>query len=220
MPPIETIFFDLDGTLTDPKDGITKSIQYALEQMGVISPPHDKLTHLIGPPLSYYFSEMLGADKVTAAIVHYRQRYDVDGLCLTKNLVYPGIEIVLADLQRQGKKLFVVSAKPQILAEKIIRHFNLSRYFHHVYGAEADETRSHKDELIAHVLEQEKLSPKTAVMIGDRKYDIEGANANGVSSIGVLWGYGSHEELQAANPSAIAKCPGELLQILSNLNRG
>ncbi len=217
MKNLDAIFFDLDGTLTDPKIGITKSIQYALEQMGAVSPSLDELALLIGPPLRHYFSNILGANKAEAAIDHYRQRYDIEGYCLTENLVYPGIESVLTNLQAQGKRLLVVSAKPQLIAHRIVQHFGLDKYFSHVYGAELDETRSNKDELIAHVLEQEKLSPDIAVMVGDRKYDIVGAAANGVASVGVLWGYGSADELKAANPTFLASRPDVLLDIFSEL---
>jgi phosphoglycolate phosphatase len=203
--------------LTDPKIGITRSIQYALEKMGADSPSLDELALLIGPPLNLYFAGVLGADKAEAAVGHYRQRYDVEGYCLTENLVYPGIESVLTNLQAQQKRLFVVSAKPQVIAERIVRHFDLGKYFNKVYGAELDETRSHKDELIAYVLEKEKLSSDAAVMIGDRKYDIVGAAANGVSSIGVLWGYGSRDELKSANPTFLASQPDELLDIITEL---
>lgn len=217
MKNLDAIFFDLDGTLTDPKVGITKSIQYALEQMGAASPSLDELASLIGPPLRHYFSDVLGADKAEAAVDHYRQRYDIEGYCLTENVVYPGIESVLTNLQTQGTRLLVVSAKPQVIANRIVQHFGLNKYFGHVYGAELDETRSHKDELIAYVLEQEKLSADAVIMVGDRKYDIIGAAANGVASIGVLWGYGSAEELAAANPTFLAKKTDELLDIFSEL---
>jgi phosphoglycolate phosphatase len=217
MKKLDAIFFDLDGTLTDSEIGITKSIRYALEQMGAISPPLDELALLIGPSLRHYFADVLGADRAETAVGHYRQRYDIEGYCLTENIVYPGIEPVLTNLHAQCKRLFVVSAKARVIADRIVQHFGLGRYFGHVYGAELDGTRIHKDELIAYVLEQEKLTPDAAVMVGDRKYDIIGAAANGVSSVGVLWGYGSADELKAANPTFLATQPDELLDIFSEL---
>jgi phosphoglycolate phosphatase len=182
--------------------------------MGRSPPPLEELIRNIGPPLRHYFAEVLGAEKVEEAIAHYRQRYDYEGKCLTENTVYPAIPSVLTTLQQHGKKLFVVTAKPQVIAEKIMKHFGLDNLFQHVYGAELDETRSDKAELIAYILEREKLLPETIVMVGDRKHDIIGAAKNKIRSIGVLWGYGSVDELQSAGATTIVQYPDDLLTIL------
>lgn len=217
MHNAENILFDLDGTLTDPKEGITKCISFALEQLGYKSPPLEDLKKYIGPPLLQTFQEILGKDdkhKHYTAVQLYLQRYFVEGKGLVENRIYPEILPMLSKLQSTGKKLFVATSKRQVVAEKVIQHFNMQSYFLQIYGPEMDGMRSDKGELIAYILEQENISPENAVMVGDRKHDIIGATNNGVRSIGVCWGYGSVEELESAGATAIANTPEELISLL------
>lgn len=214
---ISTVLFDLDGTLTDPFEGITRSIQYALEKMGAEAPETSALRWCIGPPLWESFRVLLGIEdksELDRAVAFYRERYTVTGLF--ENNLIGGIPELLADLTGAGLRLHVCTSKPHAYAGRIVEHFGLMRFFGKVYGAELDGTRSAKAELIAHVLAEEGIASSATAMIGDRKHDLIGANANGVTGIGVLWGYGSREELEAEKPLLIAESPAEISAILKN----
>lgn len=214
---ISTVLFDLDGTLTDPFEGITRSIQYALEKMGAEAPETSALRWCIGPPLWESFRALLGIEdksELDRAVAFYRERYTVTGLF--ENNLIGGIPELLADLTGAGLRLHVCTSKPHAYAGRIVEHFGLMRFFGKVYGAELDGTRSAKAELIAHVLAEEGIASSATAMIGDRKHDLIGANANGVTGIGVLWGYGSREELEAEKPLLIAESPAEISAILKN----
>ncbi len=211
-----SLFFDLDGTLTDPRDGIVRSIQYALKELGRMSPSAAELTRYIGPPLHESFSILLGtsdASRVEQAIALYRQRFAVEGIF--ENELYPGITVALTTLKARAHSLFVVTSKPTVFARKIVDHFALQAYFHNVYGSELDGTRANKAELIAHVLEQEHIPSNDAAMIGDREHDIKGALANAVQPIGVLWGYGSRAELIQAGAPVLCETPEVLAKHFS-----
>jgi phosphoglycolate phosphatase len=217
----QALLFDLDGTLSDPQEGITKSIAYAMERLGFIPPALSALTAFIGPPLKQCFQTLLNTEDtalVDRAVSLYRDRYISEGKGMTENAVYPEIAVVLEQLRLQGKRLYVVTSKPRGISEKIVTHFGLDKHFIKVYGSELDGTRSDKGDLIAYVLEQENLRAGHAVMIGDRKHDIIGANKNGLQSIGACWGYGSREELLNAKATALAISPQELLAIASAVN--
>src|ERR1700733_8744544 len=175
MNNVSTIFFDLDGTLIDSKEGITKSIKFALEQMGFSSPSVDDLTQHIGPSLSLFFGNVLGVENAETAIGHFRQRYEYENACLTEAILYPDILQVLATLRQSKKKLYVVTAKPKPIAERIVKHFDLHSYFQSTHGPAFDESHNDKGELIASILEQERISTSEAIMVGDRKHDILGA---------------------------------------------
>lgn len=193
----EYILFDLDGTLTDPKEGITRSIAYALEKLNATSLDEQTLESFIGPPLMESFCEVCGFDhdKAEKAIEYYRERFQQVGLY--ENKVYSGIEALLSELKKKGAKLAVATSKPTIFAEEILNHFNLKQYFDVVVGSNLDGTRSAKNEVIQEALKQLSFPPKEkVVMIGDRKYDMIGAKKEGISSIGVCYGYGSQEELK------------------------
>jgi phosphoglycolate phosphatase len=210
-----TILFDLDGTLTDPFEGITRSIQYALEKMSARVPEADDLRWCIGPPLWDSFRVLLETEdkaEQDRAVAFYRERFTVTGLF--ENTLIEGIPETLEDLGTAGFKMHVCTSKPHAYAGKIVEHFELMRFFGKVYGSELDGTRSAKSELISHILEQENIAPSEAVMIGDRNHDLIGANANDVAGIGVLWGYGSHEELELENPIHIATHPAQISAIL------
>ncbi len=211
---MRTIFFDLDGTLTDPKDGITRCIQYALESLGAIVPTTDELLWCIGPPLQASFVELLDGDEVSAgkAVALYRERFTETGLY--ENTLYDGIPEVLSELQAAGDRLFVATSKPHVYAERIVRHFGLDSYFDTVFGSELDGTRVDKSDLLAYAIERTETETGTAVMIGDRKHDMIGAQNNGLTGIGVLYGYGSHEELRTAGAQQLVSSPDTLLAAL------
>jgi len=206
------LFFDLDGTLTDSRPGIMASMRHALNVIGRESPSDAALLRFIGPPTHDAFRELLGTDDVelnTRTIALYRERYATLGLF--ENSVYPGVSAGLADLRSAGFTLSVVTSKPEIFATRIIDHFELAPYFKRVYGSELSGARSHKGELIAYVLASEGLQGADAWMFGDRMHDIRGAKQNSVNAAGVLWGYGSKEELTEAGAQAVYASMPELV---------
>jgi phosphoglycolate phosphatase len=208
---IENILFDLDGTLTDPQPGITKSIQYALEKLGKLVPPVDDLLWCIGPPLLGSLRKMLAADahKAETALYFYRERFNAVGKF--ENVVYPGIPETLTGLNRQGFNLFVATSKPYVFANDIMAHFDLLRFFKRVYGSELDGALVDKGELIAYILEREAILSKNTMMVGDRSHDILGAKKHGVYSLGVTYGYGTKEELVGSGADYIVDSPQEII---------
>jgi phosphoglycolate phosphatase len=213
MPTEPTLFFDLDGTLTDPKPGITGSIQYALRKLEREVPSQDELTWCIGPPLRASFTALLGGESLAdRAVELYRERFADVGLF--ENSVYPDIEHILATLSQSGMRMFVATSKPHVFAKRIIDHFGLARYFEHVYGSELDGTHVHKNDLLAHALRQTGVDPTQALMIGDRSHDVVGARTNGMDAIGVTYGYGSREELIAAGVRHLCASPRAILELI------
>ena len=211
---MDAIFFDLDGTLTDPKIGITRSIQYALEKLDQAIPTQDELTWCIGPPLRASFMKMLDSDQLAdRALLLYRERFADIGLY--ENRVYPGIEDTLTGLRGTGRRLFVATSKPGLYAERIIDHFGLRRYFECVFGPELDGTRSDKTELLDYALKATLVDRSQSVMIGDRSHDIIGARNNGMTAIGVLYGYGSKEELMEAGALHLCAEPQGVLECVA-----
>lgn len=209
------VLFDLDGTLTDPREGIVHCLKHALLGLGHNCPSDLELARFIGPPLHETFEVLLqhtDPRQINAAVDLYRQRFSSKGML--ENTVYPGIHAALTTLQNRGALLFVATSKPRVFAERIVEYFGLQKYFRTVYGSELDGTRSHKSHLIAHVLKAESLSPDSTVMVGDRAYDILGAKAQGVFPVGVLWGYGSYDELVAAGATTLCEQPEALDNIL------
>ncbi len=205
------VLFDLDGTLTDPFPGITGSIRYALERMGAPIPEPEALRWCIGPPLTDSFAALLGTDEsaeIERAISFYRERFSDTGLF--ENVVFDGIPQLLAELVSGGFSLYLATSKPLVFASRIIAHFELEPYFAGLYGAELDGTRAQKPTLLAHLLACEKIGAADAVMIGDRRHDLIGARENGIASIGVTYGYGTREELEAQAPRALAETPQEV----------
>lgn len=193
------LLFDLDGTLTDPFHGITKSIQHALGSMGLEIPTADDLRWCIGPPLHDSFRALIDSTDpklLAETLAHYRERYSTIGLF--ENELYPGIVDCLRELSQQGYSLRIATSKPTVFAKRIIDHFELTQYFSSVNGSELDGTRSDKTQLISHIIQRDQLNPNNVIMIGDRKFDMIGASNNDIRAIGVLWGFGSVEELQAA----------------------
>ena len=206
-----TLFFDLDGTLSDPSEGITRSIQHALECLGRPYPSKDELKHYIGPPLRWTFPRLLGTDDrelVETAIGYYRERYETVGLF--ENEVYPGIPELLAQLRNDGYGLYVVTSKPRVYSDRIIRHFGLDRFFLGVYGPELDGRFDEKRELVGYILRERSIDPRRVIMIGDRARDIESGQAHGTRTLGVTYGFGSEEEITAAGPDEICHSPGEI----------
>lgn len=209
------ILFDLDGTLTDPKEGITKSVQYALHKMGIDEPNCDELTPFIGPPLAYSFQEFYQMDQDAAeqAIVYYRERFAVNGW--QENIVYAGIPELLAELTAKGCMLAVATSKPTVFAERILRHFGLRPYFKEVIGSHLDGTRVAKGEVIAAALAALGQPAVDAVlMIGDRRHDVQGAQENDIAVVGVEYGYSLTGELAAANADYRVDSVGELAELL------
>jgi phosphoglycolate phosphatase len=208
-----TLFFDLDGTLTDPKPGITTSIQYALERLDRPVPSQDELTWCIGPPLRASFVTLLGGEALAdRAVAHYRERFGDVGLF--ENSLYPDIANVLATLAETPRRMFVATSKPHVFAGRIIDHFGLAGYFERVFGSELDGTRVHKADLLAYALAETRVTPSRALMIGDRSHDVVGAKANGIDAIGVTYGYGSREELVAAGAIHLCASPREIAQFI------
>ncbi|MEE3634056.1 HAD family hydrolase [Pseudomonas sp. AL 58] len=197
----QNILFDLDGTLTDPREGITRSIQYALSKLGIDEPDLSRLEHFIGPPLLQAFMQFYDFDEARAwdAVNFYRERFKVTGLY--ENRVFEGVGELLQALEGQGRTLYIATSKPWVYAREIARHFEFDRHFKVIYGSELDGTRTDKIELIAHLLEQEQLEPAQTLMIGDRKHDLIGARRNGLDAAAVGYGFGSFEELSAEQPA-------------------
>jgi len=210
------IYFDLDGTLTDPYEGITKCILYALDELGFPHPDDDYLYSCIGPPLWDTFPEMVGEELTRRAVDLYRERFVDVGW--KENKPYEGIHDALEKVAAAGHTLFVATAKPHMHAARIIEHFGMGDFIHNVYGSELDGTRATKTELLKFAVEKNP-GAVPRVMIGDRRHDLAGAIANDLTPVGVAWGYGSLEELEAAGAAAIAHSPAELVDIVEQMTR-
>lgn len=211
----DTILFDLDGTLTDPKAGITQSVQYALAKLGIAEPDPDQLIPFIGPPLIKSFQEFYQLDdqQASLAVQYYRERFACAGLY--ENAVFPGIQPMLEQLKELGKTLVVATSKPTIYSVKILEYFDLRRFFLLVAGSNLDGTRVEKDEVIAFVRsELPEADPAGMIMVGDRKYDVLGAKNNGIAVAAVGYGYGSQAELKAAKPDYLLATVQELHRFL------
>ncbi len=216
---IKNILIDLDGTLTDPKVGITTSARYGLEKIGHPIPEDTNIDWIIGPPLKASLAKILNVDVhdvlAEQALMGYRERFAVTGLF--ENKVYAGVAETLAQLQKMGFKLFVATAKPTVYARQILDHFDLAQYFTVIYGSELNGERTNKGDLIEFILQQEQLIAAECIMVGDREYDILGARRNGIQGIGVSYGYGSLEELKNAEPAYQIAAFSELIACLENI---
>lgn len=210
----EYILFDLDGTLTDPKEGITKSVQYALASVGIDEPDLDKLEPFIGPPLHESFMEFYGFDRENAMelVDKYRERFNVTGIY--ENVIYPGIADMLKTLKEAGCKIAIASSKPTEMVEIILDHFDIRKYFDFVVGSNLDGTRTKKEEVVEEALRQMKAVKENTAMVGDRKFDVEGARAFGLTSIGVSFGYAQGNELEEAGADYIVDTVEELQKLL------
>ena len=211
----QTILFDLDGTLTEPAEGITNSVAYALAKFGITVTDREELLRFIGPPLMDSFMEYYGFDEAKArqAVAYYREYFSVKGLF--ENSVIQGIKELLEELQAAGKQLVVATSKPEYFSLQILEKFGLLSYFTFVAGATMDETRTRKADVIAYALEHISYEAKAStVMVGDRHHDVEGARALGLDAIGVTFGYGSREELQGAGATYVVDTIAQLRQRL------
>jgi phosphoglycolate phosphatase len=212
---MDAIFLDLDGTLTDPKIGITRSIQYALGALDRPVPAEQDLLWCIGPPLLKSFRTMLGSEALAErGVALYRERFS--DLGIYENSVYDGIPELLAGLVG-GPRLFVATSKLAVFAERIIAHFALAPYFERVFGPELDGALAEKTALLHYALEQSGLDGRRAVMVGDRSFDIIGARNNRMTPVGVLYGYGSEAELRDAGAEHLCATPQELRDVLDRL---
>jgi phosphoglycolate phosphatase len=211
------ILIDLDGTLTDPRVGMVESIKHALSGLGHPCPDDRELERFIGPPLQDSFAVLLNStapEQINSAIKLYRERYSEIGLF--ENTVYPGIPEALRTLKGLGASLFVATSKPRVFAERIVERFELGKFFNSVHGSELDGTRIRKGDVIAHALKVERLPSESTLMVGDRLHDMVGAKENGLFSVGVLWGFGSREELVNAGAGALCDEPTSLAGVLSS----
>ena len=210
----DTLLFDLDGTLTDSGSGILRSVRYALTKMGKPIPPEETLHLFVGPPLTEAFSRHCGMDTATAdeAVRCYREYYSVTGIF--ENEVYADIPALLSALSADGARLVLATAKPEHFARRIMEHFGLARYFSYIGGALTDGTRHDKADVIRYVLQTTGADPARGLMIGDRCYDVTGAAMFGIPAVGVLWGYGTREELAEAGAVALAETPKELEEMI------
>ncbi len=215
MPNYELILFDLDGTLTDPAEGITNSVEYALNKMGINIENKRDLYKFIGPPLLESFQNFCNFNKEDSkqALTYYREYFKEKGML--ENVVYDGIDNMLKTLKNNGKRLCVATSKPEPFAINILEYFGLSKYFEFIAGSNMDGTRAKKNEVIDYCLSHCKFLDKSkVVMIGDREHDIIGANKCSVDSIGVLFGYGSREELESASATYIAQTVNDIEKII------
>lgn len=207
----KTFLFDLDGTLTDPKEGIVNSVLYALKKVGIEEVHISELDSFIGPPIQQSFIERynMSEGEVERAVFYFREYLKQRGLF--ENNVYEGILKLLQQLKSSGNRIFVATSKPTVFAKQVIEHFQLTNYFEDIIGSNLDGTRIKKEEIIAHILQtHEELNKEEMIMIGDRKHDIIGANQNGIALIGVLYGYGREKELTEVSATYIVKDVEEL----------
>lgn len=214
----QNIFFDLDGTLTDPRVGIVNCLRTAVEDQGLEPPSDEQLARFIGPPLRTSFPELLGTtdtERIERAVAAYRVRFKDSGMF--ENEVYPGVVQLLKELRLAQKRMWVVTAKPEQFAKVIVEHFGLSTFFDGVYGPGLDGNFDDKAELLAHVLSEHALAPQMSVMVGDRANDVIAGKKNGVRTVGVLYGYGSVEELSGAGADLVCASPEELTTVLGSL---
>ena len=217
MKDYDVIAFDLDGTLSDPERGLVDGFIYAFKKMGVTDyGSRESLRRFIGPSLYVVWQNEFGFNETTVveAIEKFREFYNIYGWW--DNEVYRGIEELLAGLKNAGKKIILATSKPEFIARKILTLFGLDKYFDFIGGAAEDETRHLKEQVLRYSLENiGNPEHSSVVLVGDRKYDAEGALAGGIDSIGVLWGHGSLEELSAAGFTAITETPEQLLSMLT-----
>ncbi len=210
----KVILFDLDGTITDPKIGITKSFQYALQHFGIQVDNLDALEPVIGPPLKKSFSEFyhLPEEQIESAIEKYRERFSTVGLY--ENEIYDGMENLLKELSEAGYTLEIASSKPTVFVEKICEHFKIKQYFTHIVGSFLDGRRGEKEEVVEEAIRLSKATPDHIIMVGDRIYDVIGAHKKGIAVIGVSYGYGGRQELEEAGADVIVDTVAQLREEL------
>ena len=208
----KAVLFDLDGTLTDSGEGIINCAVFAMERLGIPVPPREERGVFVGPPLWDTFRQFgVPSDRVDEAVEIFRSRYVPIGKF--ENTPYSGIRETLEALRAQGRKLYVATSKPEVTAREILEHFDLSRYFAEICGATVDKTRTSKEDVIAYLLSLDACR-ENSVMVGDTAFDVIGAAAHGIPTIGAAWGYGKTEHMVSAGAAAIARSPEDLLRII------
>jgi phosphoglycolate phosphatase len=208
---LTNILFDLDGTLTDPKEGITRCIRYSLDQFGVTPSEEEHLVWCIGPPLRGSFASLLDTTDdalLDQALYHYRERFSETGIF--ENTLYPGITTALTRIREAGFRIFLATSKPKVFAARILDYFELTQFFHAVHGSELDGRLADKGELVAHILAIERLDPEATLIVGDRFHDVVGGKKNAIMTAAVTYGYGSLEELADSQPDIMFDSPEEL----------
>ncbi len=211
----QAVLLDLDGTLIASRDGIISCLRAALRELGLAPDPGQDLDWVIGPPLPDVMTRLLGeADpgRIEAAMRAYREHYGRTGM--QESPLFSGIQRFMDELAGSGRLVFLATSKPLHLARHILELRGLTHYFDGFYGARPDDSGAEKPELIARLLSEERIDPSRCIMVGDRRYDITGAHANGVRAIGVLWGYGGREELEAAGADVLAERPDGLFDLI------
>ncbi|MBR4278719.1 MAG: HAD family hydrolase [Clostridia bacterium] len=209
------VLFDLDGTLTDPAEGITNSVAYALEKFGITVTDKRELYRFIGPPLVDSFMKYYGFSEADAnqAVAYYREFFKPTGIF--QNSLYEGVPELLKQLKSSGKAVILATSKPEVFAVEILKHFGIFEYFDFVAGATLDSTRNKKGDVIAYALDSMKITEKSAcLMVGDRNQDINGARENQIDSLGVLFGYGDLDELTTAGATYLAETVEDILKFI------
>ncbi len=209
-----TVLFDLDGTLTDPGRGITNSVAHSLKKFGIEVEDKKELYKFIGPPLYDSFMKYYGfsKEKAETAVSYFREYFRDTGIF--ENEVYDGIPNLLEEIKNSGRKIILATSKPEEFAKRILSHFSLDKYFEFVAGATMDSSRVEKGDVIAYALKESGYSSENAVMIGDKMHDILGAKENELASIGVLFGYGSRDELENAGADFIAETVDDIIKFI------
>lgn len=212
------VFFDLDGTLTDSRDGILNSIEYMLKHFDITVSDRNGLRLWLGPPLMESLEKYQGFSKEKAweGVLKYREYYDKKGIF--ENRVYEGVVELMETLRARGYSLMLATSKPEIAARRVMDHFDLTKYFDYVGGASQDTSRVKKGDVIRYVMETNHITdPDEVIMVGDRENDVAGAHQNDIRAVGVLYGYGTREELDAAGADYIAKTAGDVAEIIGNM---
>lgn len=211
----QAVLLDLDGTLIASRDGIIACLRATLHELGHDPDAHENLDWVIGPPLPDVMGRLLGRfgdDRIGAAVLAYRGHYDRSGML--ESPLFPGVPAFMDQLAGSGRRVFLATSKPVHLARRILALRGLTGYFEGFYGARPDDSGAEKPELIADLVSREHIDPKHSVMVGDRRYDISGAHANGIRAVGALWGYGGRAELEEAGADALAESPMDLFEVI------
>jgi phosphoglycolate phosphatase len=212
---IHNVLFDLDGTLTDPGEGITRCIQFSLTRLGRKAPSEDDLLWCIGPPLRDSFAQLLDSNDsklLDLALSHYRERYTEIGIF--ENHVYPEIVPALRKIRETGCRLFLATSKPAVFATRVLDHFELTEFFHGIHGSEMDGRLCDKADLVAHIIKTWNLDPCLTLIVGDRVHDVIGGRKNGIMTAMVAYGYGTQREIEAAESDFVFESPPELVKFL------
>jgi phosphoglycolate phosphatase len=218
MSPIYSVLLDLDGTLIDSQPGIAASCLAALRALGHKPDENLDIRRAIGPPIEEIMQVLLkpyGDDRVAEAVVAYRQHYGESGLLQSEP--YPGIGHSLMDMQQTGLRIYLATSKREIFARRILEHLELDTYFDGIYGSVPSGELDHKPELLAHILSERNFGPSHGLMVGDRRHDIIGAHAVGMRGLGVLWGYGSRQELETAGADQLVESTTDLARAVLSM---